>query len=739
MERRQAKTIEPLRNTHLQDIWLLTDIQQRQDTEQAAREREELLSLALEATGLGVWEMELPSRRTSWSPRLKAMAGLPADTTVDDAIFYRLVHPEDQARVEQEIAVVVDALSTNPYTVLYRVHRGDNGEERWWQESSRLVMNAAGVPTRLVGAIQDVTERQRADIERQTRERRWRHALKAAHMVAWERVVGTSYTERSDNSIELLGLTSGPAEEFTKRVQEADRAKLLGTRADSGTVDGSTSEFRYNHPDGRELWMESSVMLIEGDGGPARLVGVTSDITLRKAAEERLRFAAGHDALTGLLNRTALQADLERAVAAAQTWGRRVALLLVDLDNFKTVNDTLGHDAGDVLLRIVAQRLRSAAGPGDCVARLGGDEFAMLIESAESLEAVERLAMAVLDDLRQGFSYRGKLREASASLGIACFPDHGTAPVDILKNADLALYAAKTMGRARVSTFAPAMRRAVEERAALLAEVKRALPAQEFTPYYQPKIDLASGALLGFEALARWSHPVRGLLGPEVFGDAFADGELAVAVSEAMLLRLMADMRTWRKHDLAFGRIAVNLSTYDFMGSDFAERVLAHLAQAEIPPSCLEIEVTETVVLDRRARDIAVTLKRLHEHGIKIALDDFGTGYASLTHLKHMTVDELKIDRSFVHKVETDPADAAIVGAVIGLAAGLNLTVVAEGIETAGQAAKLRAMGCQSGQGYHFAKPMPASRVPWFVERNAERLSKALVLDSASPGTRKAS
>jgi len=705
-------------------VGTVTDIQERKDSEQALREREELLSLALDATGLGVWEMELPSHKTSWSPRLKAMVGLGPDDVIDDELFYRLVHPDDRYAVEQQVIDAVETRNDTPYSFAYRIFRVDTGEERWWHEWSRLVNDASGAPARLVGAIQDITERQKAEIERRNSEKRWRLALKAGRMMAWERHVDDEFTTRSDNAQELLGLGSGPASDFVDRVHPVDRQRLLSTQDPTSPEASATTEFRYRHPNGREMWLESSAMRITGDGERTRLVGVTSDITERKAAEEKLRYAASYDALTGLLNRAALQTALDQAIGSARTDGRAVTLILVDIDHFKDINDTLGHDAGDILLRTVGRRLRSVVGETGMVARLGGDEFAVLSEGLGSDHEAERLASALLQELRKGFTYLDKVRTITASLGFASFPDHASQPSDMLKNADLALYAAKTGGRARVRKFAPEMRQAVEQRTALLADVQQGLARGEFVPFYQPKVDLASGKVVGFEALARWLHPTRGVLTPQIFGPAFADGELTIAIGEAMLARMIEDMAAWLSRGFAFGRVALNLSSFEFMTPDLADRLLAQLGKAGIPSSCFEIEVTETVLLDGKSRGVATTLQRLHRHGVKISLDDFGTGYASLTHLKRFPVDELKIDRSFVRNLEVDADDAAIVSAVIGLARNMGLTVVSEGVETPGQAARLLSMGCHLGQGYHFAKPMAGSRVPWFLTHAHKKLAQ---------------
>jgi diguanylate cyclase (GGDEF)-like protein/PAS domain S-box-containing protein len=695
-------------------VGTVTDIQERKGAEQALRENEELMRLAVEATGLGVWEMELPSNRTIWSSELKVMAGLPPDVKIDDDRFYNLVHPDDRGPVEEKMHAAVGQLDLNPYNIAYRIYRANDGEERWWHEWSRLVTDSAGQPARIVGAIQDITDRKRAEIERHNSEERLRLALQAGRMVAWERNLATGTTTRSDNATALFGSTDGLIEDFVGRVHPLDRPRFLAS-IKQVTPKTTVIQYRYQHPDGRQLWLESSSMLIEGDGGPRRVVGVTSDITDKKAAEARLRYAASHDSLTGLLNRAALQGLVERALKKAKRAKTSLALLLLDLDHFKDVNDSLGHDAGDLLLKSVADRLRMTLGEAVPVARLGGDEFAIVLVDESDVRNAEGMASMLLRRLAEPFVYRGKRISVKVSVGLARAEEGRPCFVDLLKAADLALYSAKNDGRHRVKSFEPSMQDLVLRRIALAAELGEALLAGEVVPFYQPKVDLRDGRIIGFEALARWIHPERGVLTPHSFGSAFEDPELAIAIGETMMSHVVKDMAEWLTRGLDCGRVAVNLSAHAFKVPDVASRLLAQLAAAGVPPWQFAVEVTETVFLDGDASFVGNILRQFREADVLVSLDDFGTGYASLTHLKRFPVDEIKIDRNFVRDLEEDPDDAAIVSAVIGLGRNLGLKVVAEGIETPGQARKLLAWGCDFGQGYLYAKPMAGSRVPWAI------------------------
>jgi len=433
----------------------------------------------------------------------------------------------------------------------------------------------------------------------------------------------------------------------------------------------------------------------------------------RDRIEAEMRYAASHDALTGLVNRSDLQHSLDALLSGKA--GRQLSLLLIDLDEFKTINDTLGHDAGDMLLKEAAARLKRVG--ADHVARLGGDEFAVVVEGP--LPAGIRTANLILEEFRRPFDYLGKTILTSGSVGVTISPEHGMTTSDLLKSADIALYAAKAAGRNRYAIFESGMRAEILARSALHEDIRRGLKEEQFIPYYQPQVCVGTGKVLGFEALARWVHPECGLLTPSKFGSAFENHELAMEVGRILFRKILADMQAWREMGFSFGRVAVNASASELEHPGFSNEILHHMRSAGIQPHMIEIEVTESVLFGKTIDRVHANLLHLHRSGIRIALDDFGTGYASLTHLKRFPIDVLKIDRSFVHNVESDPADASIVTAVIDMARGLNIAVVAEGVETQDHLTFLQRAGCSTAQGFLFAKPMPGSRVPAYL-RNLE-------------------
>lgn len=447
-----------------------------------------------------------------------------------------------------------------------------------------------------------------------------------------------------------------------------------------------------------------------------RLVGSLQDVTAQKRYEEELRQAAHHDSLTGLPNRLLFAERLDAALIEARRTGGTVGLIVFDVDRFKTINDSMGHDAGDAVLCEVARRLQHVAPVGATAARLAGDEFAIIIPSLDTSGMGTAQIAELLAQVSSPMTHAGRHIDVSLSAGFAAAFQDGNSSDEIHKSADLALYAAKREARGGLRTFRRDMRDAAERQMHMLADARAGLQADWIVPFYQPKVCLRTGAVLGFEALLRWHHPQQGLRTPGSISAAFDDPATSVQITDRMLDRAVADMARWVDRGLMVGRVALNGSAEDFRRGDMADRILERLERAGLPPTMLELEITETVFVGQLAEQVGVALRTLSDAGISIALDDFGTGYASLTHLKQFPVDVLKIDRSFVSRLSlVDSDDSAIVGAVIDLARSLGIATVAEGVETATQAAHLIVKGCDSGQGYLFSRPMAAEKVAPFL------------------------
>jgi diguanylate cyclase (GGDEF)-like protein/PAS domain S-box-containing protein len=468
-------------------------------------------------------------------------------------------------------------------------------------------------------------------------------------------------------------------------------------------------------------------------GCPGKLVCISRDITSHKFAEDQIRWVANHDALTKLPNRSLFQELLDKEIADVQGAGGGFALLLLDLDDFKRVNDTLGHDTGDALLRTFAARLREATRWDDCVARLGGDEFAIILRGVRNPEQLKTAVQAIFEKLKEPCVHEGRMLDCHTSIGASLFPAQAPSKTELMKNADVALYAAKDAGRGTFRLFEPAFRAEMQRHNSMLSIAKDAIAQGLILPFYQPKIDLATGGLHGFEALLRWQHPQKGVQVPATIEAAFKDFSLAAAISDRMIAQVIQDMRGWLDRGLQFGHVAVNAAAAEFRRGDFAERLLEQMGQADIPAKYIQIEVTETVFLGRGAEYVERALKTLSSAGVQIALDDFGTGYASLSHLKQFPVNIIKIDRSFIRDLHEDPEDEAIVRAVISLGRSLDIAIVAEGIETLAQSAFLRKFDCGYGQGFLFGAAAPAGEVPTLIEKFGGRGAAAEMLGKGTP------
>jgi diguanylate cyclase (GGDEF)-like protein/PAS domain S-box-containing protein len=414
-----------------------------------------------------------------------------------------------------------------------------------------------------------------------------------------------------------------------------DQARRTGERLDS--------EHRLRMRDGSYRWFRTRAAPRHGAGGDiTRWYGITEDVHDRKLSELRYRWLAHHDPLTGLANRTLFQKKLGRAIERCRAEGGELALLVLDLDEFKQVNDQLGHDAGDRLLVGFAEAMKEILPD---IARLGGDEFAVLLPVPHSRDAIWETIAAIQAKAKSASA--GELEHGCAvSIGCAIFPVHGTAAGELLTSADIALYEAKDSPPQRARIFESVMRRSLQERASMLSVASYALRRDRIVPFYQPKVSLASARLQGFEALLRWNHPRLGHQPPATIAAAFEHHTLAPALGERMLGAVIADMRRWLDEGIEFGKIAVNVSSAELNGDHYAERLLERLAEAAIPTSRLEVEVTESVFLGRRGDIVEQVLRKLSEAGVTIALDDFGTGYASLSHLQRFPVDVLKTGRS---------------------------------------------------------------------------------------------
>lgn len=462
--------------------------------------------------------------------------------------------------------------------------------------------------------------------------------------------------------------------------------------------------------DGELLPRQLRISAVRAGKAPTHYVAAFSDRSAEKAQAARIEYLAHHDPLTGLPNRVVLGAFFDRALATARRNGRQLAVLVIDLDNFKTINDSLGHHAGDRLLCEVASRLLQVAGEFDHVIRLGGDEFVMLLENPANAEAVVANVQALMRAVGRACEIDGHQLHTSLSVGISLFPDDGDNLPTLLRNADTAMYCAKANGRNKYQFYEAPMNAAANKRLQLENALWEALAGDQLLLHYQPQIDLLTGRIVGVEALVRWQHPERGMIPPVEFIPVAEESGLILPLGHWVLLTACRQARAWLDQGLELGEIAVNISAHQFRQPEFARLVQAVLHETGLPAARLELEITESTVMHGADSSVAM-LGDLKAMGIKLAIDDFGTGYSSLSYLRRFPIDRLKIDRSFVADLETDSDAASLIASIIALGRSLGLHLVAEGVENAAQADFLRKAACGRAQGFHFWRPMPAAQI----------------------------
>ncbi len=463
-------------------------------------------------------------------------------------------------------------------------------------------------------------------------------------------------------------------------------------------------ELRMARSDGSQFWALMQLTIARNGDNLAEFRIVLSDITERKRADEHIQRLANFDALTGLPNRVQLGLRANHAISLAQRNHNQLALMFVDLDNFKDINDSLGHSFGDALLVGLADRLKSLLRETDTISRLGGDEFIFLFYGVDA-EGASHTAQRMLEVISTPISIEQHDLNMTGSIGIALYPDDGGDLETLLKRADTAMYCAKQEGRHAYRFFAAEMQALSSRHLQVVSALRQALERKQLTVHYQPQISLADGNMVGAEALLRWTHPELGSVSPAEFIPAAEDSGLILPIGEWVLRQAVRQTKLWRQGGLAPFKIAVNLSAGQFRHPNLPSMVTRILEEECLPPECLELELTEGVALHDPKGAIAV-MNNLHERGVRMSIDDFGTGYSSLAHLKKFKICKLKIDQSFVHDIGTNPEDRAIVCAIINMARSLGLKTIAEGVETAEQLEFLRENGCDEIQGFYCSKPL---------------------------------
>jgi diguanylate cyclase (GGDEF)-like protein/PAS domain S-box-containing protein len=642
---------------------------------------------------------------------LKLTGYRPDELIFDNRISYgQITHPDDLERVN---AAIHAALSEdNTYDTEYRIIRAD-GSIRWVSERGVGVFGANGERIAIEGFIQDITDRITTNKALHEALRRYRSIFENATEGIFQTTPNGRYIDANPALARIYNYPTPEAMivalqdiQHQLYVNQSRRDEFVRLMFEHGNV--RNFESQVYRQDGSIIWISENARAVKDANGAVQFYeGTVVDITERKYHEEELQYQASHDILTGLPNRMLLMDRIERAISRAKREEQKVAVVFVDLDHFKLINDSLGHHVGDRLLLEMASRLGSCIRSQDTVARLGGDEFVLVLTEQSDEPGVIHIIRRLLEVIAHPWIDEGHEYSLSCSIGVSCFPCDGNTADTLLQCADAAMYEAKDAGRNTFHFYTPALNQTVTERLELANDLRRALERDEFRVFYQPRVSVADGRIVGAEALIRWQHPEKGLIAPDSFIPTAEESGLIVPIGQWILNEACRQNRAWQDAGLPAISISVNLSPIQFRQPGLVDAVIGALSQSGLAAKYLELELTESFFMQDAER-INVAITALKGLGVALAIDDFGTGYSSLSYLKRFPVNHLKIDKSFVLEIDTNPDDAAIVRAIITLGHELGLQVVAEGVETQANYEFLKQHHCDEIQGYYFSRPVPA-------------------------------
>lgn len=695
------------------------ELVQRQNAEQETSKTRERFELAMRGANDGLWDWDLKTGQIYYSPRWSEMLGLPAAeriSTVDE--WTERVHPDDLEPTNDKVKRYLDGVDDR-FECLFRMRHQD-GRYRWILSRGFAVRDDMDQPCRFIGINVDISARMAAEEEI----RKLSHAVEQSPVP----VLIASPALRVDYVNAAFS-----------RQLNLPQAQVLGKGLDELTVfgtDGShdelafweavrsfrewKGELRMSQDDGGIEWASVSVVpILDNSGQALQIMVMFEDTTERRCYEKRLLVQANYDSLTGLPNRNLADDRLQQAIVQARSFDTQVAVLFLDLDQFKYVNDTYGHAAGDDLLREAAKRLKQCMHDEYTVARFGGDEFLVILPSADALKDVARLVERIEQTFAKPFISQNRTVFVTASIGISQFPADGMSAESLVQHADVAMYEAKRSGRNTHRFFLPAMNKEAASRLRVETALRFAVDQEELEIHYQPFVCLGSGRIVGAEALLRWRSASLGSVSPGVFIPIAEDTGLVEPIGSWLIEEVCKQLKVWRDLHAYRGSVAINVSSQQFRNGGIVAQVVAALEKYQLPADCLEIEITERVVLDQ-SDEVVSELAQLRHHGIKLSIDDFGTGYSSLSYLQTFPFHMLKIDQSFVRQLKRNEQSASLVVAIIAMAKSLNKEVIAEGIESAEAWRFLADAGCDYGQGYWLGMPMSATAFSVLIQTSLQ-------------------
>jgi len=615
------------------------------------------------------------------------------------------IYPGDRKMVREEAIKCLKGKSFEPYE--YRFVK-KNDEVMWALETITPIAYKGERAT--LGSFMDITGRKQAEEALRQSEEKYRNILESIQEAYFEVDLNGKFTFLNDSMARLTGCSK---EELLgmnhKQFTNEETAKEVFQAFDNVYTTGEPSkgfDWQIIRKDGGEGFIEASVTLQKDSSGkPTGFKGMIRDITERKRTEQQINYMATHDVLTGLPNRLMFNQLLSQAIRSAQRHKRQLAVFFIDLDRFKTINDSLGHEAGDRLLKEMAKRFKRSLRADDVVGRLGGDEFVILIEEVDELSQIALVAHKILSSTIKPMVLTGEECRITASIGISIYPKDGVDELSLMKNADIAMYFAKEEGRNNYQFYSKDIQSQSNKRFSIETNLRRALERNELSLEYQAKVDFKTGMITGVEALLRWQNQFLGSVTPIQFIPVAEDTGLIVPIGRWVMKTACAQNVAWQRQGLPPIRISINLSLRQLMDDKLLEDIKAALDDSGMAPNLLELEITESMVMHNPARLIA-ELTNIKKLGVRLAIDDFGTSYSSLAQIKHFPIDTLKVDRSFIRNLTQNSENQAITESIIAMGKTLSLTVVAEGVETQEQKDFLRDLICDEMQGFYFSKPV---------------------------------
>lgn len=687
----------------------------------------ERMEYAFTGSNDGLWDWNILTNDAYLSPRWKAIIGYKPEEIENTIISWKdSLHPEDLLLAQEQLENVF-AQKTDLYEVEFRQKHKD-GHWIWILARGVVKFDGADNPVRMIGTHTDITEKKDAEKRLNESQKSLAAAQKIAHLGSWTWKINSNDLHWSDEVFRIFGETPQSFEPtydiFLSYLPEED-AKSIAEHITQSLEDKNKpydvvhqiitreGEQRHVHETGNILYDSNDI--------PVQMIGTVLDVTDRIKNEKQLlaqknalAHQVHHDALTGLPNRILFNDRLEHAITKAKRYKKQLAVFFIDLDHFKEINDSMGHDVGDEVLKIFAERLTNSARGEDTLARMGGDEFMLIMEDVHGMQSASIVADKIIQSVKTPISINGKSLYLTGSIGISFYPQNGEDSYSLIKNSDAAMYKAKDKGRNNYQFYTKQLTQLALERLSMESDLRHALEHEEFIVYYQPQIDALSNSITGMEALIRWHHPSKGLIAPGSFLPLAEETGLIVDIDRWVMKTALTQIQDWHLQGYQPGKIALNLSMEHLQAKDIIDKLQELIKNCNYTLTNIELEVTETKMMEDPEASILI-LQEISNMGISLAIDDFGTGYSSLSYLKKLPINKLKIDQSFVRDI-TNNKDASIIKAIIALAQNMNLEVISEGVETKEQSDFLVENGCHNIQGYFYAKPMPADKMKNFLD-----------------------